>query len=539
MTLITTLVALTPVLAVFLFLVILRWPATRAMPISLILTAVLAFFIWQMPLIQIAASLIEGLMIALSILWIVFGAILLLNTLTASGALNTIRQSFSQITRDRRVQVIIISWLFGAFIEGAAGFGTPAAIGAPLLVALGFPPLAAVVLALVADSSPVTFGAVGTPIVIGMAQGLADAPGLPAGEGEFFIFLRAVAVQAVQIDVFIGSFIPLFLSAFLTRFFGQNKSWREGLALWPFALFAGLSFTLPALLVATLFGPEFPSILGGMVGLAVVVTAARRGFLLPDEPWTFGRNETAVFETPPTLSLRISWVPYLLVAGLLVLSRLDVLPFKQWLQSVRLSWNGILGTQINAVIEPLYLPGTIFLLVVLLTIGLHRMNRNQVREAINASVGKLLGTAVALGSALPMVRIFINSTVNDAGLSSMPIELAALAATAAGGSWPLIAPLVGGLGSFISGSATFSNMMFSLFQVSAANRIGLSEQLVLALQALGANAGNMICVLNVVAASSVVGLQGQEGRVINFTLGPMLFYSLGAGLVGLLLAYGF
>ncbi len=537
MNLLTTLTALMPVLTVFFFLVILRLPARRAMPISLVITAVFATLFWQMPLIQIAASIIEGLIISLSILWIVFGAILLLNTLTGSGALNTIRQSFSHISRDRRVQVIIIAWLFGAFLEGAAGFGTPAAIGAPLLVALGFPPLAAVTLALIADSSPVTFGAVGTPIVIGMAEGLEGLAGLPAGGEEFFTFLRAVAVQAVQIDVLIGSLIPLIMVALLTRFFGQNKSWREGLVLWPFALFAGLSFTLPALLVATLFGPEFPSILGGLIGLGVVITAARRGFLLPAEPWTFGRNEKPTFDQPATLPLPLAWLPYLLVAGLLVLTRLDALPLKGWLQSVRFSWVGILGTEINAAIEPLYLPGSIFLLVVLATVWLHRLSRNQLRQAFSASATMLTGTAIALATALPMVRIFIHSGVNGAGLDSMPIELAALAVAGTGPAWPLAAPLIGSLGSFISGSATFSNMMFSLFQVSAAQQVGASTQVVLALQALGANAGNMICVVNVVAAASVVGLAGQEGRIIRFTLGPMLYYSLAAGLLGLLLAY--
>jgi lactate permease len=536
MNLLTTLTALMPVLTVFFFLVILRLPARRAMPISLVITAVFAALVWQMPLIQIAASLIEGLIISLSILWIVFGAILLLNTLTGSGALNTIRHSFSHISRDRRVQVIIIAWLFGAFLEGAAGFGTPAAIGAPLLVALGFPPLAAVTLALIADSSPVTFGAVGTPIVIGMAEGLEGLAGLPTGGEEFFAFLRAVAVQAVQIDVLIGSFIPLIMVALLTRFFGQNKSWREGLALWPFALFAGLSFTLPALLVATLFGPEFPSILGGLIGLGIVITAARRGFLLPAEPWTFGRNEKPTLDQPTTLPLPLAWLPYLLVAGLLVLTRLDALPIKGWLQSVRFSWAGILGTEINAAIEPLYLPGSIFLLVVLATVWLHRMSRTQLRQAFTESATMLTGTAIALATALPMVRIFIHSGVNSAGLDSMPIELAALAVAGTGPAWPLAAPLIGSLGSFISGSATFSNMMFSLFQVSAAQQVGASTQVVLALQALGANAGNMICVVNVVAAASVVGLGGQEGRIIRFTLGPMLYYSLAAGLIGLLLA---
>jgi lactate permease len=542
MTPITLLVALTPVLAVFVLLVLLRLPARQAMPLSFLITAISAVFVWQISPLRVLASTIEGVIIAISILWIIFGAILLLNTLTASGALDTIRHGFTRISPDRRVQVIIIAWLFGAFIEGAAGFGTPAAIGAPLLVALGFPPLAAVVLALIADSSPVTFGAVGTPILIGVGQGLTGAPGVPAaGTAEFALFLRSVAVQAVRIDLLVGSLVPLILVGMLTRFWGRNRSWGEGLALWRFALFAGFAFTLPALLVATLFGPEFPSILGGLIGLGIVVTAVRRRFLLPEQAWDdFAEGEgqggvSADSASTTRLTPVRAWLPYLLVALLLVLTRLTMLPLKGWLQGVRLTWRDILGSGINAAIEPLYLPGTIFLLVVLITFFLHRMPRAALTGAFHKSAVTLTGSAIALGAALPMVRIFINSGVNSAGLDSMPIELARLMATAAGGTWPLLAPLVGALGSFISGSATFSNMMFSLFQASAAVELGLSPRLIVALQALGANAGNMICVLNVVAAASVVGLQGQEGRIIRFTLGPMLFYSLGAGLIALLL----
>ena len=172
MTVLTTLAAVTPILAVFVFLVILRMPAVRAMPISLLLTALVTIAIWQVPLVQVLASSVEGLIIAASILWILFGAILLLNTLRESGAIDTIRNGFMHITPDRRVQAIIVAWLFGAFLEGAAGFGAPAAITGPLLAALGFPALAAVMLALVANSSPVSFGAVGTPIIIGVGEGL-------------------------------------------------------------------------------------------------------------------------------------------------------------------------------------------------------------------------------------------------------------------------------------------------------------------------------------------------------------------------------
>jgi lactate permease len=530
--------ALTPILAVFILLVLLRLPATTAMPGSLLLTAVVAFFVWKIPVIQIVAASMEGLIIALSIIWIVFGAILLLNTLRNSGAIDAIRAGFMGISMDRRVQLIIIAWLFGAFIEGAAGFGTPAAIGAPLLVALGFPPLSAVTMALIADSSPVSFGAVGTPIIVGVDQGLRQGPAVAEqvaasiGSQSMGEYLQAVTQSAVMIDLFVGTLIPLILVMMLTRFFGENHSWKEGLSLWKFALFAGFSFTVPAFIVATFLGPEFPSIIGGLVGLSVVIPAAKRGFLLPDKPWDFNHVNQTNLKPHHSLSLGLAWIPYLLVAILLVLTRLDFLPIKGWLRSVKIGWQEILGTEISTSFEPLYLPGTIFIVVILVTIFLHKMTLKAVKDTMMDSLKTMVGTVIALGTAVPMVRIFINSGINGSDLLSMPMELATLVANAVGDAWPLVAPFIGALGSFISGSATFSNMMFSLFQFSVADQLQMNEQLVLSLQVLGANAGNMICVLNVVAAASVVGMVGKEGTIIRMTMGPMLFYAIASGVLG-------
>ncbi|MGI8314955.1 L-lactate permease [Halobacillus mangrovi] len=542
------LTALMPVLAVFILLVLFRLPAVKAMPISLAIVAVLAITVWKVPIVRVAAASLEGGMIAISILWIVFGAILLLNTLKNSGALETIRSGFSGVTADRRVQLIIIAWLFGSFIEGAAGFGTPAAIAAPLLLTLGFPPLAAVSLALIADSSAVSFGAVGTPLIVGVDQGLRQGADIapevqqvlgtqPMGE-----YIQGVAQSAVMIDLLIGSFIPLVLVLMLTKLFGENRSFKEGLALWKFSLFAGVSFTIPAFIVATFLGPEFPSIIGGLVGLAIVVPAAMKGFLLPEEPWDFGDSEKE--EMPKEASAAIqrmplykAWVPYVIVAVLLVLTRLNVLPLKEMLMSVKVRWETILGTNISTSFDPLYLPGTIFLAAILITIFYHRMNKKEVMATFNTSAQAMAGSVIALGTAVPMVRIFINSGVNGADLLSMPMELAIMVSEGVGGAWPLVAPIIGALGSFISGSATFSNMMFSLFQFSVADQIGINAQQVVALQVLGSNAGNMVCILNVVAAASVVNMVGKEGTIIRLTLIPMLFYVTMAGLLGTIVIY--
>lgn len=533
--------ALTPILAVFVLLVVLRIPAARAMPLSLLATALLAALVWQIPNRQLAASVLEGWIITFTILLIVFGAIVLLNTLKASGALAVISRGFCHISPDHRVQVIIVAWLFGAFLEGASGFGTPAAIGAPLLVALGFSPMAAVVMALIADSSPVSFGAVGTPVIVGLGQGL---PGITATE------LQEIAVTAVGIDLLVASGLPLLMVTLLTRFFGASRRWGEGLALWRFALAGGFAFTVPAYLVARWLGPEFPTILGALAGLGVMVTTARRRWLLPDESWRLpaeAAESLAAVASPdippstsepapiPEPSLLQAWLPYLLVAGLLVLTRVDALPFKALLQSVVWVFPDLLGSPISARVTPLYLPGTLFMLVALMAAGFYRLPLTATAQVWRQSFARLLPTTIALGASVPMVRIFLNSGVNAAGLHAMPTELAQLAASTLADAWPLVAPFVGALGSFIAGSATFSNMMFAALQQDAAVTAGINSQVILALQMLGANAGNMICVMNVVAAASVVNLIGREGQIIRLTLLPMVLYCLGAGLVGLTL----
>nr|WP_314733456.1 L-lactate permease [Anaerobacillus sp. CMMVII] len=221
-------IALVPILSVLLFLVILRWPASRAMPLSFLITAAVALFVWNVPMNQVMAASLRGIVTSLDILFIVFGAILLLNTLKEGGALNTIRQGFTDISPDRRVQAIIIAWLFGSFIEGASGFGTPAAIAAPLLVAIGFPAMGAVLVALIIQSTPVTFGAIGTPIVVGVNNAL--NPLATSGTiADLPATLLVIAGQVSVLHMIVGAFVPLVMVAMLTKFFGKNKSFTEGL----------------------------------------------------------------------------------------------------------------------------------------------------------------------------------------------------------------------------------------------------------------------------------------------------------------------
>ena len=164
--------AVLPLLVTAILIVLLRVPASRAMPVSLITTILVSWLAWQVDAVQIAAYGIKGVGIALELLFIIFGAIFLLNCLKQSGAVDTIRNGFKDISDDQRVQAIIVAWLFGSFIEGSAGFGTPAAVAVPLLITLRFPPLAAVLCGMTIQSTPVSFGALGTPIMVGVRNGL-------------------------------------------------------------------------------------------------------------------------------------------------------------------------------------------------------------------------------------------------------------------------------------------------------------------------------------------------------------------------------
>ena len=535
------------------FLVVLRWPATRAMPVAYVMTAAFALFLWDVAPVHVAAASLRGVIIAVSLLWIIFGAILLLQTLSESGAAASIRQGFMNVSRDRRVQLIIVAWMFGAFIEGASGFGTPAAVAGPLLLALGFPALAAVMCTLIIQSTPVTFGAVGTPILVGMAESL-NVPDVEAALAQASIpyaeFIYQIGVFAAIPHAIVGTLIPLIICGMLTRFFGANRSFKDGLSIWKFAIFAGLCFTVPYILVAIFLGPEFPTLLGALIGLGIVVTAARKGFLLSDvAPWDFPPREgwekewmgTFSGETKPDeqhMSLARAWMPYVLVAALLVITRLPGLPFKAWLAGVQFTWTGILGTDLSQGIQPLYLPGTIFLVVCLITAVIHSMSGAQVKSAFAASGRMLAGPAFALVFAVALVRVFIDSNTNASGLQSMPLELAEFAAAVAGQAWPFFAAMIGALGAFVAGSNTVSDLMFSHFQYGVADRIGVSHLVVLGLQALGGAAGNMITVHNVVAASATVGLVGREGLLIRRTIYPMMYYVVAAGLLGLLFSYG-
>lgn len=549
---ILALLAFSPILLAAVLLIGLRWPAKHAMPLVYLVTAAVGLFAWDMTLNRVLASTLQGLLITLGLLWIIFGAILLLNTLKHSGGITAIRAGFTTISPDRRIQAIIIAWLFGCFIEGASGFGTPAAIAAPLLVAIGFPAMAAVLMGMLVQSTPVSFGAVGTPIIVGLNTGLDTATigaQLVEQGSSWAQFLQLITSEVAIIHATVGVVMPTIMAMMLTRFFGQEKSWKAGLEVMPFAIFAGLAFVVPYVFTGVFLGPEFPSLLGGLIGLAIVTSAARFGFLVPKKTWDFapadkwpsewlGSVEMKLDElTAKPMSALRAWLPYVLVGALLVISR--VFPeVGNALKEVVVNFPDLLGEAgVSANFQPLYLPGGILVAVVLATFFLHGMKARDLGKAVKESSSVLLSAGFVLLFTVPMVRILINSGVNGAELASMPILMARWVADSVGGIYPLLAPSIGALGAFIAGSNTVSNMMFSQFQFGVASSLGISSALIVAVQAVGAAAGNMVAIHNVVAASATVGLLGREGSTLRKTIWPTLYYLLFTGIIAMIAIY--
>jgi lactate permease len=555
-TLLLSLLSFLPILVVAIFLLGLRWPASRAMPLAYITASGLGLFIWKLPFNQVAAATVKGVIVAMTLLYIIFGAILLLNTLQQSGALRIIRRGFTDISPDRRIQVIIIAWLFGAFIEGSSGFGTPAAVAVPLLVGLGFPAMAAVVSGMIIQSTPVSFGALGTPILVGVNTGLSGddtvyqfiqqmgiAGATPEAVGRQFLDL--IGTKVAILHAITGTLIPLFVVSLMTRFFGTNRSFVDGLKVWRFALFAALSMTIPYVIVAHVFGTEFPSIFGSLIGLSIVVPAVKKGWFMPDDTWEFPDKSTwdpewsGIVEMKDhpgdkgAMSMFAAWLPYLLIAVLLIITRVPALGVNQLLRSVSFEWSGIFNSSVGTGgIQLLYSPGAIFLLVSGMTYFLHSMSKKTYMEGFHASVDTMLKASLPLLFTVPMVQVFLNSQDGLAGFAKMPNALAEGVAIMAGSAWPIFATFIGGFGAFVAGSNTVSNMTFSLFQFGVGQRIGVDPIWIVALQAVGGAAGNIICVHNVVAASAVVGLLGKEGLVIRKTFSAFVYYALLSGCMG-------
>ena len=336
------LLALLPLAAALILMIGFKFSSGKALGISLVITCVLVLTVWKMDVTSVAGYLLYGALKALDLLLIIGGAILLLNTLRRTGIMDVINSGFRRISPDPRIQAIIIAYLFGAFIEGAAGYGTPAALAAPLLVGLGFPPVAACAVALISNSTPVPFAAVGTPTLMNMTN-LSAA--ITAEGGAVEEFTRQVTHKTCLYLGLAGIIIPLVLVVFLVLFFGKERKITYIIEMIPFSLAAALSFLVPYYLLGTYLGPEFASILGSVAGLVITVGLARKRILVPKHVWEFAEANSAAAEQTSVDSDKLAapisfgsvakaWMPYALIAIILLATRIPVFGLKGWLNSI-------------------------------------------------------------------------------------------------------------------------------------------------------------------------------------------------------------
>ncbi len=515
-------------------------PSAKALPLSAFLVYLLALAVFARDANLVHAAVLDGLLLAWTPILIIGGAIFLFKTLDATGGLAVMRRELDSVSDNPVAQLMILGWAFPFLIEGASGFGTPAAIAAPILVGLGFNPLRVAVLALVMNSVPVSFGAVGTPTWFGFSGlGLSAAQSLEIG------------FKTALIHGIIAFVVPLLA---LRQLIKWQSIWHN-LAF----IFASIFCTvLPYVLVAKI-DYEFPALVGGAIGLLATITLAKFGIGLSKQQVQLAADKQSASEHAISNSANGTRLKTLIKATfplwgtilVLIVTRIPQLELKGLLTAVSPAWSlslgsfgelsvsaslvlslsGIFGTSESWSHSLLYVPSLIpFALVSILAFYWWRSPAALVKSSFAATVKQMHNPALALFGAL----VFVNLMMLGGEASAVNLIGNAMAESS-GGMWSFIAPFLGALGSFFAGSATISNLTFGGIQYSIANNLGLDSSTILALQSVGAALGNMVCINNIVAVCSVLALDKSEGIILRKTVLPMLVYGLLAGLLAHLL----
>lgn len=498
-------------------------PSHIALPVTALIIGLLQLFYFGTDVTLLSANMIAGMLSAITPISIIAGAILLNRVIALSGAEAVIRQWLEGISRNQTAQLMIIGWAFAFMIEGASGFGTPAAIAAPILVGLGFNPLKVAMLALVMNSVPVSFGAVGTPTWFGFSSlGLDEATLMETG----------------RLSALLHSIAAFIIPVIALKFVVSWQAIRRNLL---FIQLSILSCTVPYLLFAQ-WNYEFPSLIGGAIGLTLSILLARYNIGL-ETPESTSQAKTAPI---PFKTVLKAMSPTLLLILILIVTRIQQLGIKGMLtdstplfnlslgfsdlsvsQALIIKLSNILGTETSWAYKTLYVPALIpFLLVVLISIPVLGMQRSTVKQAFVETASRIKMPFIALVGALIMVKFMM------IGGESSPIMTTGQAfSSLMGANWQWVASYLGALGAFFSGSATVSNLTFGGIQQTIAQSVAIPETTILALQSVGASMGNMVCINNIIAVSTILGIANKEGYIIKRTVVPMVLYGVIVGLV--------
>ncbi|PKN13118.1 MAG: lactate permease [Deltaproteobacteria bacterium HGW-Deltaproteobacteria-4] len=508
-------------------------PSFRALPIVAVILYLLKLTYFGADANLVNASVISGLLTALVPISIIWGAIFFFKTMEYTGAMDTIRTWLNGVTTNKVAQAMIVGWAFAFLIEGASGFGTPAAIAAPILVGLGFPAVRVAMLCLIMNSVPVHFGAVGTPGWFGLGQ----LPGI-GHEQLLDIGFRAAIIHSVAALV-----IPVIALTFALSFAEVKKN----------ILFVYLSIlsTMIPYLIAARFDYEFPSVVAGTVGLIFSVVIAKQGIGLVREEGSKGPNSISI----PAL-IKASF-PLWGTVIILLLTRIKQIGIKPlltgsntWIEaslgtlgdfslssSLVITLKTIFGTDTDWKYQILYVPSLVpFILISVITFFMFKANKEAISRTVSESFLQMQKPVIALLAALVFVKLLMLKTP---GVDANTILIGKALADTMGAQWQFFASYLGALGAFFSGSNTVSNLTFGGIQLAIAKDLGLHTNTILAMQSVGGSMGNMVCINNIVAVCSVLGLSAQEGFIMKRTVVPMLIYGVIAGIVGYILSQAF
>lgn len=520
------------VLLVFLMTKKNSMPSSKALPLSALVLYFIMLIVFKQDANLVHANVVKGLLVAWTPITIIAGAIFLFRTMEFTGSLSVIRQWLNTVSENKIAQLMIVGWAFPFLIEGASGFGTPAAIAAPILVGLGFPPVRVAILALIMNSVPVSFGAVGTPTWFGFRE-----IGLSVDE------MMAIGFKSAIMNGVAALIIPALALMFVVKPKSVLKNWL-------FILLSVLFTVVPYIIVAR-FNYEFPSLVGGTIGLVCTAVLAKLGIGLSKEKTKLqekvGESSLAstaqVLEEPSTLTagkLLKATFPLWGTILLLVITRIPQLGIKALLLATEpaltlsfgslgsfsissalvVSLKGIFGTAIEWQHRLLYVPSILpFAVMSFITYRLYNKSRRDVGVVWKETVQQMQNPTKALLGALVFVNLMMMG-----GDSSAVANIGQSLASLMGGSWKYFASFLGAIGSFFSGSNTISNLTFGGIQDSIATSLSLDRTTILAMQSVGGAMGNMVCINNIVAVASVLALGNIEGYILKRTVRVVLVY---------------
>jgi len=501
-----SILAAAPIGMLLVLMVGLRWSAARAGAVALATTAavaVLAFGLGQVSATEVGVGLgAEAGFTALTILWIIGPALGIHHAQTLSGATATLRAAMAKVAPEPRLLALLVAWFFALFLEGAAGFGASVALAAPFLVSAGFSPVTAVVAALVGHAVGVSFGAVGTPILPQIAATGMSGLELSRATGIYHSLLGWILLIAMMVIV--------------ARATPDSIVRGRRIVIW--TAVAGAAFFVPFTLLSQFVGPELPTLAGGMIGAGVfvgLVAWARHA-----AGWRPARRADAIDDDVSTRAVAKAAAPYLALVVLVLATRL-IEPIRA--ASMQWQWSWQLEGGYSGTIAPLHHPGSMLLAAFCAGVVVQRIPFGRLAGVVHTATTALVPVTLALLAMLGVARIMVHAGMVDV--------IAVDAAHLAGSWWPLLAPAVGALGTFVTGSATTSNILFTDLQVATARQAGLPIGPVVGAQGMGAAVGNVICPHNIVAASATVGLTGTEGAVLRQTAGIAVIYLAAGGLL--------